>query len=113
MKLLMAAARVPASKIEAAQLRHWKLIEQFQRVLDEVSPQHQPHRSEYDPRRTLHQRDYFSLFLLGLFNPVITSMRGLCQASRLQRTQRSLGTLPLPGHAARKPGQLLGGAEPL
>ena len=94
MKLLMAAARVPAPKIEAAQLRHWKLIEQFQRVLDEVSPQHQPHRSEHDPRRTLHQRDYFSLFLLGLFNPVISSMRGLCQASRLQRTQRSLGTLP-------------------
>jgi hypothetical protein len=31
--------------------------------------------------------EYLSLFLLGVFNPVIKSMRSLCQASHLQRVQ--------------------------
>src|SRR5690606_15016986 len=53
------------------------------------------HPTEHDPRRTLHQRDYFSLFLLGLFNPVLASMRSLCKASRLQRTQQTLGIQPV------------------
>jgi hypothetical protein len=81
--------------IEAQQLLHWSLIKRFQQVLDEVMPAHPVHPSEHDPRRTLHQRDYFSLFLLGLFNPVITSMRALCQTSTLRRTQSALGTMPV------------------
>lgn len=80
------------NELDAAQLRHWSLIRRFQQVLDEVAPGHKVHYSEHDPRRTLHQRDYFSLFLLGLFNPVLTSMRALCKASGLHRTQAGLGT---------------------
>lgn len=84
-----------ASPLEARALRHWCLIKRFQQVLDEVSPAFPLHPTEHDPRRTLHQRDYFSLFLLGLFNPVLTSMRSLCRASRLPRTQQAMGIHPV------------------
>ena len=43
-----------------------------------------------DPRRKLGQKDYLSLLLFGLFNPVVDSMRGLCAASRLQRVQQEI-----------------------
>lgn len=91
----MSALDRKASPLEARALRHWQLITRFQQVLDQVSPEHPVHPTEHDPRRTLHRRDYFSLFLLGLFNPVLTSMRSLCQASRLPRTQQALGVQPV------------------
>lgn len=91
----MPAGKGKVHSIEAAQLQQWSLIKRFQQVLDEVAPQHAAHRSEEDPRRSLHRRDYFSLFLLGLFNPVLTSMRALCQASGLRHTQQALGTRPV------------------
>lgn len=87
MKLPMPASRSPERELSAKDLSHWRLVERFQSVLDEVSAGRQLHRSESDPRRKLDARSYFSLFLFGLFNPVISSMRGLCQASRLQRVQ--------------------------
>jgi hypothetical protein len=37
--------------------------------------------------RKLHEDAYLSLFLLGLFNPIVTSMRGLCAASSLPKVQ--------------------------
>lgn len=91
----MSADDRKATSLEAGALRHFNLIRRFQQVLDEVSPAHPVHPTEHDPRRTLHRRDYFSLFLLGLFNPVLTSMRALCKASRLRRTQQMLGVQPV------------------
>lgn len=87
----MSARSGKPSSLEEKSLRQWSLIRRFQQVLEEVSPGHPVHPTEHHPRRTLHQRDYFSLFLLGLFNPVLTSMRSLCKASRLPRTQQALG----------------------
>jgi hypothetical protein len=83
------------SRIEESALRQWSLVKKFQAVLDEVSPEVEAHRTEHDPRRTLHRRDYFSLFLLGMFNPVLGSMRALCAASGLRRTRQALGTSPV------------------
>jgi len=83
------------SRIEESTLQQWSLVKKFQAVLDDVSPEVEAHRTEHDPRRTLHRRDYFSLFLLGMFNPVLTSMRALCAASGLRRTRRTLGTSPV------------------
>lgn len=91
----MPAHTSKATPLEADALRHWSLIQRFQKVLDAVSPAYPLHPTENDPRRTLHQRDYFSLFLLGLFNPVLTSMRALCKASRLPRTQQMMGGKPV------------------
>jgi hypothetical protein len=43
------------------------------------------------PNRTLHFDHYCLLVLLFLFNPIITSLRGLQQASQLRNVQRRLG----------------------
>jgi hypothetical protein len=41
--------------------------------------------------RTLHFDQYCSLILLALFNPLTRSLRGLGQASELEKTQKQLG----------------------
>jgi len=41
--------------------------------------------------RTLHMDQYCMLILLYLFNPIVTSMRGLQQASGLKKVQKKLG----------------------
>lgn len=68
-------------------LRHWRLLEDFRACLDQVFATADLPRSFSDPRRLLSASNYLSLFLFGLFNPVVRTMRGLCQASRLSRVQ--------------------------
>ena len=41
--------------------------------------------------RTLHYDQYCMLLLLFLFNPIVTSLRGIQQASELKKVQRKLG----------------------
>ncbi len=41
--------------------------------------------------RTLHMDEYCMLVLLYLFNPIVTSLRGLQQASDLKKVQKKLG----------------------
>jgi hypothetical protein len=41
--------------------------------------------------RTLHMDQYCMLILLYMFNPVVTSLRGLQQASELKKVQKQLG----------------------
>ncbi len=41
--------------------------------------------------RTLHYDQYCMLLLLYLFNPIVTSMRGIGQASELKKVQKKLG----------------------
>jgi len=41
--------------------------------------------------RTLHFDQYCMLILLYLFNPIVTSLRGIQQASELKNVQRKLG----------------------
>lgn len=41
--------------------------------------------------RTLHYDQYGMLMLLYLFNPIVTSLRGIQQASELKNVQRKLG----------------------
>ena len=68
-------------------LRNWKLLRDFQERLEAALGGQPPHPSWEHPQRRLEAAEYLSLFLFGLLNPVLTSMRGLCQASRLQRVQ--------------------------
>ncbi len=44
--------------------------------------------------RTLHFDQYAALNLLFFFNPIVTSMRGLCQASTLEKVRQKLGVAP-------------------
>ena len=44
--------------------------------------------------RVLHLDQYIALQLVFFFNPIVTSMRGLVQASALKKVQRELGVAP-------------------
>lgn len=67
-------------------LRHWSLIDRFAKCLDRRLGASQG--SWGDPRRKLGQAQYLTLFLLGLFNPVVHTVRGICAASQLQKVRR-------------------------
>jgi hypothetical protein len=71
-------------------LRQWDLLRAFQAALVQRANPAQQHRSWADARRTCAYADYLSLFLFGLFNPVLKTMRALCAASQLPRVQREV-----------------------
>ena len=48
-----------------------------------------------DGRRKLSMESYLSLFLFGLLNPVVRTMRGLCEASDLERMGRDVCDRPV------------------
>lgn len=73
------------------QLQGWSLLERFLQVLEEAGPQIVAGSREDHGLRTLDRRAYFGLFLLGLFNPVLTSMRALCATTALPQVQRLTG----------------------
>jgi hypothetical protein len=77
-------------QISEAELSRWRLIEQFEQRLERARAATEEPRTFNDPRRKLSQKDYLSLLLFGLFNPVVDSMRGLCAASRLSRVQQQV-----------------------
>lgn len=62
----------------------------FQESLNRVFSKAQLHPTFQDPRRELGYAPYLSLFLFGLFNPVVESMRGLCAISKLPRVQEEI-----------------------
>jgi hypothetical protein len=72
----------PACKFTEAELSNWKLVEHFQSALLPRLKAVEPVPGQVDRRRTLAAADYFSLHLFGLLNPIVSSMRGLCVASR-------------------------------
>jgi Transposase DDE domain len=79
------------TRITEADLKSWKLLEQFQKELDVVAAKHRFHRTFSDERRQLSYNPYLSLFLLGLFNPVVESMRSLCAITHLKKVQEVAG----------------------
>lgn len=76
-------------------LRNWKLLLDFQERLETVLGGQPLHPSWENPQRRLEAAEYLSLFLFGILNPVLTSMRGLCQASHLRRVQREVCRRPV------------------
>jgi hypothetical protein len=81
-------ARKPKTPIQQDQLHRWRLLEEFTRHLAEAFKDTPQHPSWENPQRQLQLAEYLRLFLLGVFNPVVSSMRGLCQASQLRKVQR-------------------------
>ena len=84
------AAAPPRTELTERDLHHWRLLDEFTATLDRVFEAHPPGRSLSHPGRLLELRDYLRLYLFGLFNPVVRSMRGLCRASHLGRVQREV-----------------------
>ena len=72
-------------------LSKWKLLESFQDALAPVLARAQLHQSFGDPERKLSVSRYLSLFLFGLFNPVVDSMRAVCAISSLKKVQETTG----------------------
>ena len=78
------------------QLSRWRLIEDFRQCLERVfGPCQGGHPSWADRQRRLLHADYLSLFLFGLLNPVVRTMRGLCAASHLRRVQQEICSRPV------------------
>ncbi len=76
-------------------LSRWRLVEAFQARLANAVERRPLAPSWAHAQRTLKYDDYLSLFLFGLFNPVVRTLRGLSAASRLTRVQREICTRPV------------------
>ena len=83
-----------APQLTERDFRQWKLIRDFRARLAQAAPGPAPHASWENVNRKLQQFDYLSLFLFGLVNPTVQTMRALCAASHLQRLQEEVGTKP-------------------
>lgn len=88
------AARADKERV-AKELRAFDLLGQFRAALAKTAAS--PHRSgrKGGPKRLLHEEDYLSAFLFAQFNPVIDSMRGLCECSQLERVQQQVCSRPI------------------
>ena len=83
-------------KIDEKKLSQWKLIDDFrQRLAKAQAAAPKAAKKPGGPERKLLEADYFCLFLFGLLNPVVDSMRGLCAASHLNRVQEDVCTRPV------------------
>jgi hypothetical protein len=70
--------------IDEKKLSSWKLLDNFRQRLAKVQAAFpKSEKRPGGPVRLLLEKDYFSLMLFGLLNPVLDSMRGL----RMQRGQ--------------------------
>ena len=79
-------------KITDDQLQGFKFFKKFLPVLDRLHD-HATARDQAG-NRVLHFDQYIALQLLFFFNPIVTSMRGLVQASGLKKVQEKLGVAP-------------------
>jgi hypothetical protein len=84
-------------RLSEQDLRHWKLLEKFREALEPLCSPPNPSEGWEHPERKLRYGQYLSLFLFGLFNPAIRTMRALCSASQLKRVQQEVcgGTVSL------------------
>ncbi len=77
-------------KFSQRELHRWRLVEDFRERLAQAASDAALHPSWSAPQRRLNYADYLSLFLFGLLNPVVQTLRGLCAATRLQRVQQEV-----------------------
>lgn len=82
--------RRTVGKITEKDLKNWDLLRVFEEAVERVFSGAALHPTFSDPDRNLSYRPYLSLFLFGLFNPVVQSMRGLCAATELERVQKEV-----------------------
>jgi Transposase DDE domain len=86
---------VSAAKLSQRDLSRWRLVEDFQDRLKQAAGSQGLAATWSDPQRQCSHEDYLSLFLLGVLNPVVRTMRGLCEASQLTRVQDEVCSRPV------------------
>ena len=72
-------------------LQHGKLLQRFVEALRHVAPDHPLTQDQSHGLREFGRLQYFASFLLGLFNPIVQSMRGICRATSLPQVRQWLG----------------------
>jgi hypothetical protein len=82
-------ARPKNPKIEERDLQGFKHFKLLLPVLDQLH--HHACQRDRAGNRRLHYDQYTALILLYFFNPILTSLRGIQQASELKKVQRLLG----------------------
>lgn len=82
-------------ELRARDLRRWRLVQEFVPVLTRLAQKHELDPTFCDPRRRLGHAEYLSVFLFGIFNSVVGTMRQLCAITELEKVQRTLGCKPV------------------
>lgn len=96
-----------APQLTEKDFRQWKLIGDFRARLAQAASGQTPHPSWEKTNRKLQQFDYLSLFLFGLVNPTVHTMRALCAASHVQRLQEEVCSRPTSAGAFSEAQHLL------
>ena len=87
------SSRAPAfTERDLTAFRH---LRRFREALARAQEAVPVHDSFADPKRRLALGDYLCLFLMGLFNPVARTLRGLQQASQFPNMQRAACSRPV------------------
>jgi hypothetical protein len=73
------------------QLQGFRLLESFNDAFQRQSRRFSAHPWVSDPQRQVRLNRYLGLFLFGLLNPVVESMRCLCAATRFKSVQNISG----------------------
>jgi hypothetical protein len=82
-------------EMDESDLGRWRVVGEFNRRIGAACERVGIKGSFADARRQLELGDYLSLFLFGLLNPVVRTMRGLCACSSLERVQREVCRRPV------------------
>jgi hypothetical protein len=82
----------PEAKEEIVErdLHHWRMLQEFEQAVQRAAVKLGLNLAAADAERKLNQGRYLALFLFGLFNPVIESMRGLCAITGLSRVREEI-----------------------
>jgi len=88
-------APLTPNEIDPKKLSGWRLLENFRTRLERLATQFPLHPSFADVRRKLAAGEYLCLFLFGLLNPTVRTLRGLCASSQVERVQREVCGRPV------------------
>jgi len=89
------SAKRAQKPIDPKNLGRWRLIADFQQRLAALSGRSGVGATFADPKRQLQLEEYLGLFLFGLLNPAVRTMRALCRASHQQRVQEDICGRPV------------------
>jgi IS4 transposase len=81
--------------LRQGELGRWRLVADLQERLEQIGREYGVGASFEDRRRRLQLGHYLGLFLFGLLNPAVRTMRGLCEASHLPRLQEEVCGRPV------------------
>jgi hypothetical protein len=89
---MSATCPAPEAKAELVEedLRHWRMLKEFNQAVERAASKLGLPPAGDPAERTLERGRYLGLFLFGMCNPVIESMRGLCAITALSRVQAEI-----------------------